>query len=67
MKELGDKFRKARKDKGLRLCDVQDAIGITTVTVSAIETGKQKNPQIETLMKLADLYEKEIRITLENK
>ena len=67
MKELGDKFRKARKDKALRLSDVQDETGITTVTVSAIETGKHKNPKADTLRKLADLYGKEIVITLVNK
>ena len=67
MKDIGDKLRKARKDKALRLIDVQDATGITTVTVSALETGKHKNPQAETLKKLADLYGKEIIITLENK
>lgn len=67
MKDIGEKLRKARKDAALRMVDVQDKTGISIVTVSAIETGKHKNPKAETLRKLADLYGKEIIITLENK
>ena len=67
MKDIGDKLRKARKDKALRMIDVQDKTGISIVTVSAIETGKHNNFKADTLRKLASLYGKEIIITLENK
>jgi cytoskeletal protein RodZ len=67
MKDIGDKLRKARKDKALRMIDVQDKIGISTATLTAIETGKHDNFTANTLRKLADLYGKEIIITLENK
>ncbi len=65
MKDIGDKLRKARKDKALRMIDVQDAIGISTATLTAIETGKNTNFKAETLIKLAELYGKNVVITLE--
>ena len=65
MKEIGDKLRRARKDKALRMIDVQDKTGISTATLTAIETGKNKNFKADTLNKLADLYGKNVTITLE--
>lgn len=56
MKHIGDKLRRARKDKALRMIDVQDKTGISTATLTAIETGKHKNFQAETIQKLIDLY-----------
>jgi cytoskeletal protein RodZ len=67
MKHIGDKLRKARKDKALRMIDVQDATGISTATLTAIETGKNTNFKAETLLKLAELYGKNVVITLEDK
>ncbi len=66
MKHIGDKLRKARKDKVLRMIDVQNETGISTATLTAIETGKQTNFQADTLRKLAVLYCKEIIINLED-
>ena len=66
MKDIGDKLRKARKDKALRMVDVQDKTGISIVTISAIETGKHKNFKAVTLNKLAALYGKQVIITLED-
>lgn len=63
---LGEALRKARKDKALRMIDVQGETGISTVTLSAIETGKNTNYQLGTLRKLADLYVKKIIINLED-
>jgi cytoskeletal protein RodZ len=67
MKDIGDKLRKARKDKALRMVDVQDKIGISTATLTAIETSKNTNFKIGTLLKLAELYGKNVVITLEDK
>lgn len=65
MKDIGEKLRKARKDKALRMIDVQKETGISTATLTAIETGKHKNMNADTLRKLADCYGKEIIINLE--
>ncbi|MCK5600603.1 helix-turn-helix transcriptional regulator [Candidatus Pacearchaeota archaeon] len=65
MKHIGDKLRRVRKDKALRMIDVQDATGISTATLTAIETGKNINFKLQTLIKLTDLYNKNVVITLE--
>jgi cytoskeletal protein RodZ len=67
MKEIGEKLRRARKDKALRMVDVQNKIGISTATLTAIETGKHKNMNANTLRLLAECYGKEIIITFEDK
>ena len=66
MKHIGDKLRKARKDEALRMVDVQEKTNISTATLTAIETGKNTNFQLQTLLKLADLYGKNVIITLED-
>lgn len=66
MKHIGDKLRRARKDKALRMIDVQDKTKISTATLTAIETGKNTNFKVGTLLKLADLYGKNVVITLED-
>jgi cytoskeletal protein RodZ len=64
MKEIGEKLRRARKDKALRMVDVQTQTGISTATLTAIETGRHNNFTADTLRKLADCYGKEIVINL---
>ena len=66
MKHIGDKLRKARKDKALRMIDVQEKTNISTATLTSIETGKNTNFQADTLKKLAELYGKNVVITLED-
>jgi cytoskeletal protein RodZ len=66
MKDIGEKLRRARKDKALRMIDVQDKTKISTATLTAIETGKNTNFKIGTLLKLAELYGKNVVITLED-
>ncbi len=65
MKDIGDKLRKARKDKALRMIDVQNKTGISTATLTSIETGKNKNFKLQTLLKIAELYGKKVYIFLE--
>lgn len=65
MKEIGDKLRRARKDKALRMIDVKAMTGISTATLTAIETGKHKNFQVDTIQKLIDLYEIEMPLVWE--
>jgi cytoskeletal protein RodZ len=64
MKEIGEKLRRARKDKPLRMVDVQKITGISTATLTAIETGRHKNFTTGTLKKLAECYGKDIVINL---
>lgn len=66
MKHIGDKLRRARKDSSLRMIDVQEKINISTATLTSIETGKNTNFKLQTLLKLCDLYGKNIVITLED-
>ena len=66
MINIGEKLRKARKDAGFRMVDVQDKTGVSIVTLSAIETGKHKNFKADTLNKLAAVYGKKVIITLED-
>lgn len=65
--DLGEALRRARKDKALRMIDVQDKTGISTATLTSIETGKNTNFKLQTLLKLSDLYGKNVVITLEDK
>jgi transcriptional regulator with XRE-family HTH domain len=65
MIDIGEKLRKARKDAGLRMIDVSAKTGISTKTLTGIETGKHKNFQADTLRKLAGLYKKKVIINLE--
>jgi cytoskeletal protein RodZ len=67
MKEIGEKLRRARKDKALRMVDVQARTHISTATLTAIETGKHKNMTANTLRILANCYGKEIIVTFEDK
>ena len=66
MIDIGDKLRRARKDKALRMIDVQEKTGISTATLTAIETGKNTNFKLGTLLKLTELYGKNVVITLED-
>lgn len=59
MKGLGDRLKKARIKKGLTQIQVGEAIGISYGTLSGYERD-YRNPDNQTLIKLANLYHVEV-------
>lgn len=53
---MEDNLKLARMASGLSMREVGDIVGLSSASISSIETGKVKNPGILTLMKLADAY-----------
>ena len=46
--------RKAREDRGLTLSEVADRMGVDHAAVSRLETGKQANPTVNTVMRYVE-------------
>lgn len=57
-------LRKARRDRGLTLHQVEERTGISYSSISDIELGKRQ-PTLETLERLAAAYGLELTVTLE--
>lgn len=55
-KEIGHRMRRAREDKRLTQKEVADRIGIHNSTIGKYELG-EREPDFETVMKLAKVYE----------
>ncbi|MFX4302196.1 helix-turn-helix domain-containing protein [Alicyclobacillus tolerans] len=55
MAGLGERLRKARKAKGFKQTDVAAILGMGQSSLSAYEK-EQRNPDLPTLQKLAELY-----------
>lgn len=53
---IGTLMKLKRKEKGLTLCDVANAIGMTEALVSRIENGSRM-PQAEYVNKLCDILD----------
>lgn len=53
---FGDKLKQARNDAGYSMQQIEDILGIKKNTLSRYENGKRE-PDIETIGKLADFYE----------
>lgn len=53
---IGVKAKELRMKKGLSLQQVADGVGSSKAHVWEIETGKNRNPSIDSLNKLADFY-----------
>ncbi|MFZ3208761.1 MAG: helix-turn-helix transcriptional regulator [Geobacteraceae bacterium] len=53
---LGVKIKELRMKKGQSLQQVADAVGSSKAHIWELETGKSKNPSIESLTKLADYF-----------
>jgi transcriptional regulator with XRE-family HTH domain len=51
------KVKELRMKKGLSLQQVADGVGSSKAHIWEIETGKNKNPSIDSLNKLADFFE----------
>lgn len=54
---LGVKVKELRMKKGLSLQQVADGAGSSKAHIWDIETGKNKNPSIDSLNKLADFFD----------
>jgi DNA-binding Xre family transcriptional regulator len=59
-------LRKAREDAGLSLTDVEKRTGIDKATLSRLETGKQSNPTVDTLVRYAAAVGKQLVLTLQD-
>jgi DNA-binding XRE family transcriptional regulator len=57
-------LRKAREEAGLSLADVAERTGIDKAALSRLETGKQPNPTVETLMRYATAVGKQLSWSL---
>ena len=53
---FAEKLKAARKNAGYNQQQIEDILGINRTTLSRYESG-QREPDIETLGKLADFYE----------
>ncbi len=56
-RSIGAKLKKLRMDKGLSLQQAADAIGVSKAHIYELELNKVKNPSVETLKKLAKLFD----------
>lgn len=54
---LGVKVKELRMRKGLSLQQVADGVGSSKAHIWEVETGKNKNPSIDSLNKLADFFD----------
>jgi DNA-binding Xre family transcriptional regulator len=59
-------LRKAREDAGLSLTDVETRTGIDKATLSRLETGKQPNPTVDTLVRYAAAVGKQVVLSLQD-
>jgi DNA-binding Xre family transcriptional regulator len=59
-------LRKAREDAGMSLTDVETRTGIDKATLSRLETGKQPNPTVDTLVRYAAAVGKQLVLTLQD-
>ncbi|PHS13492.1 MAG: hypothetical protein COA78_07070 [Blastopirellula sp.] len=56
MNDFGERLKKIRKGRKLSLRQVASASGVSLGQLSDLETGKQPNPQADTLLKLCNFY-----------
>jgi len=62
--ELACSLRTARKAAGMSLADVACAAGMTKQAVLKIESGRNSNPKIDTLLRIAKAVGKSLKIEL---
>ena len=57
METMGDRMRRLRKDMKMTTTEAAEKVGLTQSYYSGIENGKRGNPKIETLTKIANLFD----------
>ena len=50
---IGDKIKTLRKKRGLTRRKLSDAVGLTEATIYMIEAGRESNPKLLTLDRIA--------------
>lgn len=56
----GEVLKQLRKERGLTMQDVANAIGSSASYIHLLEKGKRKNPGLSSAIKLADFYGVEV-------
>lgn len=59
-------LREVRQQQGLSLSDIEERTGLDRASLSRLETGKQVNPTVATLIRYAQAVGKRIVIRLED-
>jgi DNA-binding XRE family transcriptional regulator len=62
--DLARQFRVARKAAGMSLADVANQAAMTRQAVLAIETGKNSNPKLDTVNRIAKALGMELNLSL---
>lgn len=57
---IGNKIRKLRLARGLKISDLADAVGVDSANISRLETGKQKSFTEQSLKKIANALSIEV-------
>jgi len=63
---MGVKLKQSRMGKGWSLQQVADEVGVSKAHIYELELNKVKNPSVETLKKLAKLFEKPLSYFLDD-
>lgn len=63
---IGRAFRNGRLDQELKLQDVEEKSGVTSLTISKLEKGQLQNCSLTTLNKIAGVLGLKINVTVEN-
>jgi transcriptional regulator with XRE-family HTH domain len=65
LKPLGRAFRIKRNDLNLKIKDVEESSGVSSLTVSKLEKGLLLNCSLETLNKVATSLDLKLKLTIE--
>ena len=64
---VGRSFRIARNDQEKKILDVEQASGVSSVTIAKLEKGQLMNSSLQTLNSIADSLGLKVTITVEKK
>ena len=64
LRELCDKLKAARQEKGLSLADLTELTGMDRAAISKLETGQRTNPTIDTLVRYAQAVGRRLVVRL---
>ena len=54
---MGLKLKLERIEKGFKQCELAEKIGVSRYSLSALERGKVKNPNLEVIKKISEILE----------
>lgn len=64
LKPVGRALRNARHDQQLKLQDVEERSGVSSLTISKLEKGKLENSSLQTLNKIASALGLKITLSI---